>query len=178
MNIWHDIDPSLISPEKFVSVIEIPKGNKTKYELDKGTGMLKLDRILHTSMHYPASYGFIPRTYADDLDPLDALVLCSQQIYPLTLVECRPIGVITMVDGGEDDEKIICVPTGDPDYDDYTDVSELPKHVLAEVKHFFSVYKDLENKKTDVKDILGRNHAVEIISKAIGSYNEKFHPAN
>lgn len=174
MNVWHDVTPSLVTPEKFIAVIEIPKGSKTKYELDKNMGMLKLDRILHTSTHYPASYGFIPRTYADDLDPLDVLVLCSQQVYPMTLVECYPIGVITMIDGGCRDEKIICVPVGDPSYNDYTDISQLPNHTFAEMKHFFSVYKALENKQTAVNDVMGRTAAIEIIAEAIDAYNKKF----
>ncbi len=174
MNIWHDIDYKLVTPEKFMAVIEIPKGSKTKYELDKNTGMLRLDRILYTSTHYPASYGFIPRTYGDDLDPLDALVLCSQHIYPMTLVECHPIGVITMIDSGSRDEKIICVPTSDPNYNTYTDISQLPDHIFEEMKHFFSVYKNLENKHTAVDGVMGRSTAVKIISEAIKAYNKKF----
>ena len=118
VNIFHDIDPEMVKPESFTVVIEIPKGSKVKYELDKDTGMLRLDRILFTSTHYPASYGFIPRTYADDGDPLDALVLCSETIAPLTLVQCRPIGAIKMVDQGDNDEKVIAVCEGDPDYKD------------------------------------------------------------
>lgn len=174
INIWHDISPDFITPEKFVSVIEIPKGSKTKYELDKDTGLLKMDRVLHTSTHYPASYGFIPRTYADDSDPLDVLVLCSEQIYPMTLVECFPIGVITMIDGGYMDEKVICVPTNDPSYNGYTDISQLPNHIFDEMKHFFSVYKELEGKQTAVNDVMGREETIKIISKAINSYNKKF----
>lgn len=174
MNIWHDIAPSLITPERFIAVIEIPKGSKAKYELDKNTGLLKLDRILHTSTHYPASYGFIPRTYADDLDPLDVLVLCSENVYPMTLVECYPIGVISMIDSGSRDEKIICVPVSDPSYNDFIDISQLPNHIFEEMRHFFSVYKALENKETAVNDVMGRNDAVMIISEAINSYNNKF----
>ena len=174
MNIWHDVDENLIKPEKFVAVIEIPKGSKAKYEMDKSMGMLRLDRILHTSTHYPASYGFIPRTYADDLDPLDVLVLCSEHIFPMTLVECFPIGVITMIDSGSRDEKIICVPTKDPSYNCYTDISQLPRHIFDEMKHFFSVYKTLENKQTAVNDVMGRNDAIDIISEAIDAYNKKF----
>ena len=134
MNIWHDIDSKKISADNFMAVIEIPKGCKTKYELDKETGMLKLDRILHTATHYPANYGFIPRTYGDDKDPLDVLVLCSEKIFPLTLVKCYPIGVITMVDSGERDEKIIAVPFKDPVYNGYTDISQLPQHMFLD--HF------------------------------------------
>lgn len=174
MNIWHDIDSSRIKPEDFMVVIEIPKGSKAKYELDKQTGILKLDRILHTSTHYPANYGFIPRTYADDMDPLDVLVLCSEQIYPMTLISCYPIGVITMLDNGHNDEKIIAIPYNDPTYNEYKDISELPKHIFDEMTHFFSVYKSLENKETVVDEVKGRESAIEIIGQTIESYKEKF----
>ncbi len=174
MNIWHDINPSRIKPEEFTAVIEIPKGSKTKYELDKETGLLKLDRILYTSTHYPANYGLIPRTYAQDGDPLDVLVLCSQHIYPMTLVQCYPIGVISMVDSGSNDEKIIAIPTDDPTYNQYKDISDLPAHIFEEMKHFFSVYKELENKETVVNDVRGREDAIKIISETIEAYSEKF----
>ncbi len=174
MNIWHDIDSNRVTAEEFVAVIEISKGSKSKYELDKTTGMLLLDRILYTSTHYPANYGFIPRTYADDGDPLDVLVLCSEQIYPMTLVTCYPIGMIMMVDSGSNDEKIIAIPKNDPTYNRYTDVSELPAHIFEEMKHFFSVYKMLENKSTVVDDIQDRESAVSVISSAISLYNKEF----
>jgi len=173
-NIWHDMDSSRITPEKFMVVIEIPKGSKAKYELDKQSGLLKLDRILHTSTHYPANYGFIPRTYADDFDPLDVLVLCSESILPLTLIQCYPIGVITMLDNGRNDEKIIAIPFDDPTYNGYTDISELPKHIFNEMTHFFSVYKSLENKDTVVDEVKGREEAVRVIEETIKSYKEKF----
>ncbi len=174
MNIWHDINPSRIKPEEFTAVIEIPKGSKTKYELDKETGLLKLDRVLYTSTHYPANYGLIPRTYAQDGDPLDVLVLCSQHIYPMTLVQCYPIGVISMVDSGSNDEKVIAIPTDDPTYNQYKDISDLPAHIFEEMKHFFSVYKELENKETVVNDVRGREDAIKIISETIEAYSEKF----
>lgn len=174
MNVWHDINPSRIKPEEFTAVIEIPKGSKTKYELDKETGLLKLDRILYTSTHYPANYGLIPRTYAQDGDPLDVLVLCSQHIYPMTLVQCYPIGVISMVDSGSNDEKVIAIPTDDPTYNQYKDISDLPAHIFEEMKHFFSVYKELENKETVVNDVRGREDAIKIISETIEAYSEKF----
>lgn len=174
MNIWHDIDSSRIKPEDFCVVIEIPKGSKSKYELDKQSGLLELDRILHTSTHYPANYGFIPRTYADDLDPLDVLVLCSQAIYPMTLIRCYPIGVISMIDNGRNDEKIIAIPFNDPTYNSYTDISQLPIHIFNEMKHFFSVYKSLENKETAVDEVKGLSDAVEIITKSIESYKLNF----
>lgn len=155
-------------------VIEIPKGSKAKYELDKQSGLLKLDRILYTSTHYPANYGFIPRTYADDLDPLDVLVLCSEVIYPLTLVRCYPIGYITMLDNGRNDYKVIAIPFDDPTYNNYKDITELPSHIFDEMTHFFSVYKSLENKETVVDEVRGKEEAVEIIRDAIESYKEKF----
>ena len=128
MNIWHDINPKRITAERFHAVIEIPKGGKNKYEMDKETGMLKLDRVLFTSTHYPANYGFIPRTYAKDGDPIDVLVLCSETIAPMTLVECKPIGVLRMIDDNKNDEKIIAVPVNDPNYNGYNDIKDLPKH--------------------------------------------------
>ena len=141
MNIWHDVSPEKITPERFLAVIEIKKGCKNKYELDKETGLLRLDRVLYTSTHYPANYGFIPRTYAQDDDPLDVLVLCSEAIEPLTLVACRPIGMIEMVDGEERDEKIIAVPLGDPNYNYMFDISQLPDHVLDEMRSRLARYQ-------------------------------------
>lgn len=174
MNIWHDIQEDRISPTDFISVIEISKGSKKKYELDKETGMLSLDRILFTATHYPMNYGFIPRTYGDDKDPLDVLVLCSEAIEPLTLVRSYPIGVIKMEDGGMRDEKIIAIPYGDPTYNGYTDISELPKHIFEEVRHFFSVYKNLEGKDTVVKEVGGAIAAVEVIENCIKNYKKMF----
>ena len=173
-NIWHDIDFKRITPEDFMCVIEITKGSKKKYELDKETGLIVLDRILHTATHYPANYGFIPRTYGDDKDPLDVFVLCSEDIAPLTLVRVYPIGVIRMIDGGEGDEKIIAIPYADPFYNSYKNISELPKHIFDEMSHFFSVYKALENKETIIEDIQDRDEAIKIIEKSIVSYKEKF----
>lgn len=178
MNIWHDIDSSRINHDDFVAVIEIPKGSKCKYEMDKQTGLLKLDRILYTSTHYPANYGFIPRTYGDDLDPLDVLVLCSQIVYPMTLIRCYPIGVIRMIDNGRNDEKIIAIPFDDPNYNEYKDISQIPKHFFTEMSHFFSVYKSLENKDTAVDEVQGVSEAKEIIKRAIDSYNKEFNIKN
>ena len=173
-NIWHDMNPKRISPEKFVAVIEITKGSKKKYELDKECGYLRLDRILYTSTHYPANYGFIPRTYGDDNDPLDVLLLCSEPIDPMTLVECYPIGVITMMDNGRSDEKIIAIPFEDPNYNMYTDISDLPPHIFNEMKHFFTVYKALENKETAVSEVQGADAAKEIIRQCIIRYRDTF----
>ena len=149
-NIWHDIHPSRINQDDFIAYIEIQKGSKNKYELDKQTGLLILDRILYTSTHYPANYGFIPRSYGDDGDPLDVLVLCSENILPQSLVRCFPIGVISMLDQGKNDDKIVAVPFNDPVYNTYSDVFQLPQHVMDEMAHFFTVYKSLEQKDTVV----------------------------
>ena len=174
MNIWHNINPKRISNKDFVAVIEIEKGSKNKYELDKETGLLMLDRILYTSTHYPANYGFIPRTYADDLDPLDVLVLCSEPIKPLTMVRCYPIGVISMIDNGRYDEKIIAIPFNDPTYNSYTDIKQVPKHIFDEMSHFFKVYKELEGKETAVNEVNDADSAIEIIQKAIDSYIDNY----
>jgi inorganic pyrophosphatase len=155
-------------------VIEIPKGGKSKYELDKTTGFLRLDRILHTSTHYPANYGFIPRTYAQDFDPMDVLVVSSEVIAPLTLVRCYPIGVITMIDSGMNDEKIIAIPFSDPAYNTYTDVKQLPKHRFDEMMHFFSVYKNLEEKDIEVGEVKNAKIAQKIVKDSIDSYRENF----
>lgn len=173
-NIWHDISPKRITAGDFMAVIEITKGSKKKYELDKETGVLMLDRILYTSTHYPANYGFIPRTYGDDCDPLDVVVICSEKIDPMTLVRCYPIGVITMKDSGKLDEKIIAIPFNDPNYNSYKDISELPKHVFDEMTHFFTVYKNLEDKETVVDEVQDKNKAIEIIEKSIGNYIQEF----
>ena len=173
-NIWHEISPERITPEDFIAVVEISKGSKKKYELDKETGLIILDRILYTSTHYPSNYGFIPRTYADDGDPLDVLVFCSEEIDPLVMVRCYPIGVIAMVDNGRMDEKIIAIPFSDPTYNGYKDVSELPCHIFDEIKHFFEVYKMLEGKETAVDDVKGRDAALKIIGDAISAYNRDF----
>ena len=174
MNIWHDIDPALITPDRFMAVIEIKRGGKNKYEMDKATGLLRLDRVLYTSTHYPANYGFIPRTYADDGDPLDVLVLCSENILPMSLVRCYPIGVIIMDDSGKDDEKIIAVPLGDPNYNYMFDISQLPEHLLDEIRHFFTVYKELEGRTTVVSKAQNREVANRVIVECINNYNESF----
>ncbi len=168
------MNPARVNADDFVAVVEIERGGKCKYELDKETGLLILDRVLYTSTHYPANYGFIPLTYADDLDPLDVLVLCTEKIHSLTEVRCYPIGVITMMDGGWSDEKIIAIPYGDPSYNCFKDITEIPPHIYNEMMHFFRVYKELEGKKTAVNEIRGREDAVAIISRAIESYKEHF----
>ena len=174
MNPWHDIDSERVTEENFVAVVEIPKGSKKKYELDKETGLIKLDRILFTSTHYPSNYGFIPKTYADDNDPLDVLVLCSETLDPLTMVECYPIGMVKMVDDDEVDEKIIAIPFHDPVYSGYRDVSTLPRHILTEISHFFEVYKALEHSETSVKMVVDREEALAVIRKSKQTYEKKF----
>ncbi len=173
-NIWHDISPARITPSDFIAVVEIEKGSKKKYELDKETGHLILDRILYTSTHYPSNYGLIPRTYADDQDPLDVLIVCSEVIQPMSIVRCYPIGVLTMLDQGHLDEKIIAIPFKDPTYNGYHDVSELPKHIFSEMSHFFSVYKNLEGKETVVDELRGASEAQEVIQKCLDAYVNKF----
>ncbi len=173
-NIWHDISPKRIMPHDFMCVIEITKGSKKKYELDKETGLLMLDRILYTSTRYPANYGFIPRTYGDDGDPMDVLLLCSEKIEPMCLVRAYPIGVISMIDNGRNDEKIIAIPFNDPNYNQYKSINELPSHIFDEMRHFFQVYKNLENKDTAVNEVSDRDAAIKVIEDSINNYVETF----
>ena len=173
-NIWHDISPKRISDEDFICVIEISKGSKKKYELDKETGYIILDRILYTSTHYPANYGFIPRTLGDDGDPLDVLLICAEPLEPMSLVRAYPIGVIRMIDNGRSDEKIIAIPFNDPNYNNYKNLDELPKHIFNEMCHFFTVYKNLENKDTAVDEVCSREVALKIIADAIAHYKDCF----
>lgn len=173
-NIWHDIAPARITPERFTAVIEIPAGSKKKYELDKETGLLRLDRILYTSTHYPANYGFIPRTYADDGDPLDVLVLCTETLDPLVEVDCYPIGVIRMIDDDEIDDKIIAIPFEDPTWNFYQDIDQIPPHHANEIAHFFEVYKGLEHKHTTTSDAHGRKTAIEVIQACMNRYEVHF----
>ena len=175
MNIWHDISPKRIKADDFFAVIEITKGGKAKYEMDKETGLLRLDRVLYTSTHYPANYGFIPRTYANDGDPLDVLVLCSENIIPMSLVRCYPIGVIIMDDGGSEDEKIIAIHFDDPTYNNYKDITELPRHIFDEMQHFFTVYKQLEDStRTQIGEVKDHEAAKAIISSCLERYLNDF----
>ncbi len=174
MNIWHDIKPERIKNDDFIAVIEIQKGSKKKYELDKETGLIILDRILYTSTHYPANYGFIPRTYAEDNDPLDVLVICSESLEPLSLVRCYPVGVIRMIDNHQIDDKIIAIPFGDPSWNSFNNIKSLPQHLSDEIEHFFQVYKMLEHKKTTVLEVLGVEEAKNIISRCITRYENEF----
>ena len=173
MHPWHDtyVDEAVIATG-FPVVIEIPKGSKNKYELDNETGLLRLDRVLYSAVHYPADYGFIPRTYCDDGDPLDVLVLGQEPVYPLTIVEARAIGVMRMRDDKGIDDKIVAVSVRDPAFADYTDKSQLPAHLLREVKRFFQDYKSLEHKQVIVEDMLGPADAVAIINDALDLYRK------
>ncbi len=174
MNIWKDINKKRITPEDFVACIEIEQGSKNKYELDKETGLIILDRVLYTSTHYPMNYGFIPLTLSGDNDPLDVFVLCSQPIEKMSLVRCFPIGVVKMIDQNAEDEKIIAIPFGDPQYNGYHDLSELPSHILDELVHFLSVYKQLENKKIKVLETGGHEKALKTIKENILNYEKAF----
>ncbi len=170
MNILHDISEKRIQPEDFIACIEIEKGSKNKYELDKETGMIILDRVLYTSTHYPMNYGFIPRTLSGDDDPLDVFVLCSQPIEKMSLVRCYPIGIIYLTDRNETDEKVIAIPFGDPQYNEYTDISELPSHIIDELRHFLSVYKQLENKVVKVLKVGSHEDAKRTIKESLENY--------
>jgi len=174
MNPWHDFNPQRITPERFYAIVEIPKGSKKKYELDQETGLLRLDRILFTSTHYPMNYGFVPKTLADDGDPLDVLVLCSEILDPLTEVECYPVGVVRMIDNDQIDEKIISIPFMDPTYSGFRDISTLPQHIISEVSHFFDVYKALEHSQTSVKETANREQAVRVVTACIERYKASF----
>lgn len=174
MNPWHDVNKDKIKPTSFVACIEISKGSKNKYELDKESGLLRLDRILYTSTNYPQNYGFIPLTLSQDGDPVDVLVLSSEPIIPRALVDCEPIGIIYMEDQGKLDEKVIAVAKYDPFYNSYHDVEDLPPHLLNEISHFFSVYKELEHKETSVHQAEGHEAAQKAIEEGIARYNEKF----
>jgi inorganic pyrophosphatase len=171
MHPWHDhpVDRSQL-PVAFPVIVEIPKGSKNKYELDKRTGLLKLDRVLHSAVHYPADYGFIPRTFCDDGDPLDALVLSQEPVYPMTVVTARAIGVMRMRDEKGVDDKIIAVSVSDPAFTDYRHTNQLPAHIMREIRRFFEDYKALEHKTVVVDDLLGPEDAVSIITEALDAY--------
>ncbi|MDX1582449.1 MAG: inorganic diphosphatase [Thermoanaerobaculia bacterium] len=172
MHPWHDVDLGDRIPEEIPVVIEVPKGSKNKYELDKSTGLIRVDRVLFSSVHYPANYGFIPRTYADDHDPLDVLVLGQEPVAPLTIMIAMPIGVMKMLDQGEEDDKIVAVHANDPEYSHYSSIHELPPHRIQELRRFFVDYKVLEKKEVIVNEFLDRGDALEIVERCIGLYIE------
>jgi len=171
---WHDVPIGAGAPEEIQALIEIPKGSKVKYELDKETGLIRVDRILYSSVMYPANYGFIPQSYGDDQDPLDVLVLMQEPVSPLSIVRARPIGIMTMLDQGQKDEKIICVHLDDPEYRVYGNIDELSPHRLEELKRFFQDYKVLERKEVQVQEFGGPREAVEAIREAMESYRKRF----
>jgi inorganic pyrophosphatase len=177
INPWHDVNIGKNSPEFVTGVIEIPKGSKGKYELDKKTGMLSLDRVLFSAVHYPANYGFIPQTFCEDHDPLDILIISQIDIPSMTLVEAKVIGVMRMIDGGEADDKIIAVAAGDQSVNYINDIDELPPHLMKEVHRFFEDYKKLENKEVKVEDFLGKEDAMRIINESISLYDKNFRTA-
>jgi inorganic pyrophosphatase len=173
MHPWHDVELGADSPALVPAIIEVPKGSKTKYELDKTNGLIRVDRILFSSVQYPANYGFIPRTYCDDHDPLDILVLCQETIVPLAIMRAKPIGVMKMLDQGEADDKIIAVHADDPEYSHYESINELPPHRMLEVQRFFEDYKKLENKIVVVEKFLDRGDAHETIRAAVELYRSR-----
>ena len=173
LNAWHDVSPGNELPRDFQAVIEIPLGSNVKYELDKPTGLLKVDRIIHSAVFYPANYGFIPQTYAEDNDPLDVLVLCQEPVQPLSLIKARAIGLMTMIDSGASDDKIIAVATNDPEFNTYVEAKELPAHRLLVLKRFFQDYKQLEGKQVQVEDIRPAYAAANVIEKALARYKRE-----
>lgn len=173
---WHDLPVGEEAPDAFNAVIEISQGSKVKYELDKQSGLMRVDRVLYSSVIYPANYGFIPQTYGDDDDPLDVLVLMQEPVMPMAFLRARPIGVMKMVDQGQDDDKVICVHLDDPAFNTYYHVWEIPDHWLREVKRFFEDYKTLEEKKVNVEDFLGPDVARQVVAKAITRYREVILP--
>ncbi len=171
---WHDLSPGNKVPYEFDAIIEIPLHSNIKYELDKVSGMIRMDRVLYSAVFYPANYGFIPQTLAEDHDPLDVLVLCQESVVPLTVMHARVIGLMTMIDSGDPDHKIIAVATSDPEYSEYHEVNELPPHQMAMIRRFFQDYKQLEGKEVDVDDILPPAKAYPIIKNALATYKKQF----
>ena len=173
---WHDVAAGEDAPNIINAIVEIPQGSKVKYELDKDTGLLRVDRVLYSSVMYPANYGFIPRTYGEDCDPLDVLVLMQEPVVPLSLVRARPIGMMEMLDQGQEDEKIICVHLDDPAFAAFMDITELPSHRLRELKRFFEDYKKLEEKEVLVQDFLGPEFAKRSVMVAMERYETLIAP--
>jgi inorganic pyrophosphatase len=174
LHLWRDIPPGRNPPEEVTAVIEIPSGSRNKYELDKETGLLKLDRVLYSAVHYPSDYGFIPRTLHEDGDPLDVMVMLKEQTFPGCMIDVRPIGVLKMLDRGEPDDKILGVPLHDPAQEEYFDIADIPQHTLKEVEYFFSTYKDLEGKRVEVVGWEKSEKACQIILDSIERYDRKY----
>ena len=170
---WHDVTPGSKLPHEFNTVIEIPFGSSVKYELDKASGLIKLDRILYSAVYYPANYGFVPQTLAEDDDPLDVLVLCQEPVVPLTIIHARAIGLMTMIDSGKKDHKIIAIATEDPEFNSYREAAEMPSHRLLMLRRFFQDYKQLEGKSVEVEDIEPAAHAYPILEDALRRYSEQ-----
>src|SRR5437773_12490242 len=170
---WHDVTPGESIPQEFQAVIEIPFGSSVKYELDKLSGLIKLDRVLYSAAYYPANYGFIPQTLAEDDDPLDVLVFCQEPVVPLTLIAARTIGLMTMIDSGKKDHKIIAIATEDPEFDSYRETSEMPIHRLTMLRRFFQDYKQLEGKAVEVDEFRPSAEAHPIILDALHRYSEQ-----
>src|SRR6476619_2688132 len=171
---WHGVPYGVNAPRIVNAVIEIPQGSRAKYEIDKETGLLRLDRVIYSSFYYPCNYGFIPQTYGDDKDPLDILVITSQPVQALCLMEAKVVGVMQMVDSGDADDKIIAVAANDPSVKHYNNMEELPKHFFDELRHFFEEYKKLENKTVVVEDFGDKHAALQIITDAMANYKEVF----
>ncbi|MBI1999288.1 MAG: inorganic diphosphatase [Parcubacteria group bacterium] len=176
MNLWHNVKAG--TAENMNVIVEIPKGSRVKYELDKETGLIKFDRVLYSPMHYPTNYGFVPQTLWEDGDPLDVLVLAYEPLIPGSLVEARPIGMLPMTDGGEDDVKILAVPTADPRFANTKDIANLEPHLLDEIRHFFSVYKDLQKKVVSVGDWKESEEAKRAVERSLALYQEKYPEGN
>jgi len=169
---WHDVSPGEQVPREFSTVIEIPFGSSVKYELDKESGLIKLDRILFSAVYYPANYGFIPQTLAEDDDPMDVLVLCQETVVPLTIMHARTIGIMTMIDCGKKDHKVIAVAIDDPEYNHYHEATEMPPHKLAQLRRFFVDYKQLEGKSVEVDDIQPAAAAYQVIEDSLMRYSK------
>ena len=172
MHPWHDVTPGENLPQEFNALIEIPMGSSVKYELDKQTGLLRLDRVLYSAVYYPANYGFIPQTYAEDEDPLDVMVLCQEAVAPMTLVTARAIGVMTMIDSGKRDHKILAVAVGDPEFNSFREAAELPPHRLAMLRRFFQDYKQLEGKSVEVDEMQASEVALPVIEDSLQRYSQ------
>lgn len=171
---WHEVSPGKDIPSIVNAIIEIPKGSKAKYEIDKDSGLLKLDRVLFSSVMYPANYGFIPRTYCDDKDPLDILVLCSVDVYPMSIIEAKVIGVMHMVDNGEQDDKIIAVANTDMSVNYIEELEDLPPHAMKEIVRFFQDYKALEHKNVTIEQLMGKEEAERVVREGIELYQSTF----